>query len=308
LKSFEFSEMKQIKYTATLFLMLVALGSHAQQWRKVSSLEFGIMGGGSNYQGELTNSFFESKGTHLAMGILTRYNPNERVTFRLQAVRGKISGDDRWYPSISERNVRNLDFESVLWDFKAGLDINLRVLDFKQTRGVIPYVTTGLSVFKFNPTAQFLYDPNSPHVNRVGSSYTTLQSRNEELVELQPLSTEGQQTTQYNERERYSLTQLAVPLGFGVKFRLSEDWVMGLEYVIHKTFTDYLDDVSSSYIESSYIEGQYGPMAAAMADRSRVLNEAGVSRGDDSNNDWYAIFGLNLTYRINLSGVRCPEF
>jgi opacity protein-like surface antigen len=300
--------MNHMKYIIAVAFSLLILGAEAQQWRKVSSLEFGIMAGGSNYQGELTNSFFESKGTHLALGILTRYNPNERITFRLQATRGTISGDDQWYPDVAVRTRRNLDFQSVLWDFRAGLDFNLRVLDYKQTRGIIPYVTTGISVFRFNPMSQFFYDPGSPHLNRVGSSYGDLANRNEEWVELQPLSTEGQQTTQYNDRERYSLTQIAIPLGAGVKFRLSEDWVLSLEYVIHKTFTDYLDDVSSSYIESSYIEGQYGPMAAAMADRSPSLNEAGVARGDDGNTDWYSIFGVNLTYRINLSGVRCPEF
>lgn len=300
--------MHQIKWLISSLVLLTAGDLAAQEWKKMSSLEFGIMGGGSNYQGELTEGFFEPQGTHLALGILTRYNPNERLTFRLQATRGKISGDDAWYPNSTEHSTRNLNFESVLWDFRAGIDINLRVLDYKQTRGVIPYVTTGMSVFKFNPMAQFFYNPSSPHIFRPGSNYASLQSRNEEWVELMPLSTEGQKTTQYNERERYALTQIAIPLGFGFKFKLSESWVLGMEYVLHKTFTDYLDDVSSTYIEPDYIEGQYGPMAAAMADRSANLHEAGSPRGNSKNKDWYSIFGVNLTYKINLSGVRCPEF
>jgi hypothetical protein len=288
---------------------LCSLQGMSQRWFKTSSLEFGIMGGASMYSGDLTAQFFEANGLHGAGGLITRWTPNPSVSFRLTAIYGGMSGDDNWYPSDDFRSNRNLSFKSNLWDFTAGVQWNLRPLGYKQERGAIPFIWTGLSVFKFNPRAQFVYDPNSPHITerRNGSNYDQLESRDGEWVELQPLGTEGQKTTQYNDREFYALTQLAVPVGLGVNFKLNRNWSFGVEWGTRITFTDYLDDAGGTYVEPDFIEAQYGAMAAAMADRSPTLNEAGTLRADDTNNDLYSIFGVTLTYRIYSNRDKCPS-
>ncbi len=299
-----------LKWSILLISMGLMGNANAQTWTQQSSLEFGIFGGGSNYIGELTDKFFESRGTHFNGGLLTRWNPNDILSFKLSANYGKISGYDNWYSEDLQRKFRNLHFQSTLWDFSAGLDINLRVLDYKQESGAIPYVFFGLGVFKFNPQAQFIYDPNSPVAQNI-QNYSSLQERDGEWVDLQPLGTEGQGTTEFNERKRYSLTQLAIPFGAGVKFKMNRNWTLGLEYGLRKTFTDYLDDVSMTYVPVNFLESQYGAMSPAMSDRSTALNtevENTPKRGDDGNKDWYAIFGVSLTYRIYSTKVRCPAF
>jgi len=297
----------------TLFILIVLCFSSsvfAQSWTRESSLEFGLMFGGSNYNGELVNTFFEGRGTHAAFGIFARYNPVQRFTFRLNANYGNISGDDRWYSSDEARAFRNLHFRSVLWDFSAGFDVNLRILGYKKSRGAIPYITSGISVFKFNPEAQFFYDPTGWQASGQDQlqNYASLEPRDGEWVQLQPLGTEGQETTEYNELRRYSLTQFSVPLGAGFKFLLSKQWSFGIEYRTHFTFTDYLDDVSGIYAEPVYLEGQYGAISPAMADRSPSKNAAGITRGDDSNKDRYNIFGINVSYRIITGKVNCYQF
>ncbi len=286
----------------------VAVGNiQAQRWMRESSLDLGLFAGGSNYTGELTNfKFFESRGTHFAGGLLARYNMGERLTFKLAATRGNISGYDEWYSDKTENRLRNLHFKSMLWDFSGGVDINLRLMDRRQQRGFVPYVTTGISVFKFNPQAQFFYDANSPH-NTGTNGYQTLAGRNEEWVNLQTLSTEGQQTAEYNNLKRYSLTQMAIPFGFGLKCYMNKRWMVALEYAVRFTFTDHLDDVGGKYAEPFFIESQYGPIASAMADPSRS-HEIGSLRGNPKNKDRYSIFGLSLTYRVIASKVKCFQF
>lgn len=132
--------------------------------------------------------------------------------------------------------------------------------------------------------------------------------RDGEWVNLQALSTEGQQTAQYNDLKRYSLTQLAVPVGLGLKCYMNKHWIVALEYTVRKTFTDYLDDVSGKYAEPFYIESQYGPIASAMADPSSPLHEPGTLRGNPKNKDWYSIFGLSLSYRLVANKVKCFQF
>ncbi len=292
--------------------MLVSVNNQAvaQRWFKTSSLEFGLIGGASHYQGDLTNKYFETKGFKPSIGIITRYTPGELVTFRLSAMYGGLEGDDAWYEDQNDPERRNLNFKSSLWDFTGAAEINLRRLDMKDASGVIPFVFTGFSVFKYNPKAQFIYDPNSPHVSRPGSIYTTLQDRDGEWVELQPLGTEGQETTEFNERKRYHLTQLAIPLGAGIKFKFNHKWTMAVEYGARITFTDYLDDVSMTYIDPSRLQAQYGPMSAAMADRSPVLHDELLNnqRGNPNKNDSYGILGVSLTYRIYGNRPGCPVF
>ncbi|MFT4522724.1 MAG: opacity protein-like surface antigen [Bacteroidia bacterium] len=291
-------------------ITLVATPSEAQTWKKESSLEFGIMFGGSNYQGDLTNKFFEQKGTHANGGLIVRYNPVQRFTFRLGVNYGSISGDDAWYPEDELREFRNLHFKSEIWDFHAGFDINLNTFDLNQERGIIPYVTIGVGVFKFNPQAQFFYDANSWHSTGL-QNYSSLASRDGDWVELQPLGTEGQETTEYNDIKRYALTQLSIPFGVGFKFKLSKQWTFGVEYVPRYTFTDYIDDVSGNYVEPVYLESQYSAISPAMSDRTSRNAEqslAGTPRGDQSKRDMYSIFGVTLTYRIIRSGDRCPIF
>lgn len=291
-----------------LFLFTLLQSAQAQRWMRESSLDLGIFAGGSNYTGELTNfKFFEPRGTHFAAGLLTRYNVNNRLTFKISATRGKISGYDKWYSDIEKNRLRNLHFESVLWDFTSGVDINLRTLDRRKQRGFVPYFTTGLSVFKYNPQAQFFYDKNSPH-NTGTNGYETLASRDGEWVNLQNLSTEGQQTAEYNELKRYSLTQVAIPIGLGLKCYMSKSWMVALEYTVRKTFTDYMDDVSGKYAEPFFIESQYTAMASAMADPAATLHETGSLRGNPNNKDWYSIFGLSLTYRLVTTKVKCFQF
>jgi opacity protein-like surface antigen len=303
--------MKAIKI-ALLCLIIggFSTSASAQRWFRTSSLEFGLMGGASMYSGDLTAQFFETRGMHPAGGLITRWTPAPRVSFRLSAVYGKLSGYDEWYSDDEFRFNRNLDFESVLWDFTAGVQWNLNELGFKQESGAIPYLWGGFSVFKFNPKAQFNYNSNSPHLieRRNGSNYDGLEERDGEWVELQPLGTEGQKTTQYNDRDFYSLTQLAIPVGLGVNFKLNKNWSLGLEWGTRITFTDYIDDAGGTYAEPDFLEAQYGAMSAAMADRSPTLNEAGTLRADDTNKDLYSIFGVTFTYRIYGNREKCATF
>jgi len=306
--------MKAIVKKSSIYLVLtaacmaVANLTYAQQWSRKSSLEFGFMVGGMNYAGDLTDKYFETEGINPNGGLLVRYNPVQRFSFHVGVNYGKITGDDRWYATDERRSNRNLHFRSDVWDFHAAFDLNLNTFDFQQKRGVIPYIFGGVSVFKFNPQAQFFYQPNSWQNLSNDNSYETLANRDEDWVELQQLGTEGQGTTEYNDLKRYSLTQIAIPVGAGIKFKLNKAWTFGIEYSTRITFTDYLDDVSGTYGELVFIEGNSGAMSKAMADRSPFENPALTQRGDDSKRDLYNIFGITLTYKIIQSGEVCPAF
>ena len=272
--------------------------------KKVSSLDFGPYLGGSNYMGEFTDGYMPLwNKTKFAGGLICRYNYGPYLTFKGTAIYGKIEGSDKNFASDAYRGRRNLSFKSDIVEFSVQAEWNIR--GYEQTKasyGWSPYLFAGVSVFRFNPKAQFNYQ-----------SYmmdASLQAQDGDWIELQPLGTEGQETTKFNDKRRYSLTQLSVPVGLGAKWQLDDYWAFGFEFGVRKTFTDYLDDVSSIYVDNIIVGGASGPMAVALKDRSMEVGqtpfENGDVRGNAATKDWYVIGGLTLTYRIH--GGRQPCF
>lgn len=287
--------------TLTL-LLLVPFMAFSQ--KKVSSLDFGPYLGGSNYMGEFTDGYMPLwNKTKFAGGLICRYNYGPYLTFKGTAIYGKIEGSDKNFASDAYRGRRNLSFKSDIVEFSVQGEWNIR--GYEQTKasyGWSPYLFAGVSVFRFNPKAQFNYQ-----------SYmmdASLQAQDGDWIELQPLGTEGQETTKFNDKRRYSLTQLSVPVGLGAKWQLDDYWAFGFEFGVRKTFTDYLDDVSSIYVDNIIVGGASGPMAVALKDRSMEVGqtpfENGDVRGNAATKDWYVIGGLTLTYRIH--GGRQPCF
>lgn len=277
----------------------------AEGQKKVSSLDFGPYIGGSNYMGEFTKGYMPLwNKTKLAGGLICRYNYGPYITFKGTAVYGQIEGSDANFRSDLYRKRRNLSFKSDIVEFSIQGEWN--ILGYENTRtsyAWTPYLFAGVSVFRFNPKAQFKYmsymDPS-------------LQGQDGEWIELQPLGTEGQETTKFNDKRRYSLTQLSLPFGVGAKWQLNDYWAFGIEFGARKTFTDYIDDVSSIYVDNIIVGGASGPMAVALKDRSAEVGqlpfENGDPRGNSATKDWYILGGLTLTYRIHGGKQPCFNF
>lgn len=237
--------------------------------------ELGLMGGGMYYLGDL-NPLGNFKNTHPTGSIFLRQNFNPRLNARYQFTYGTVSGADSLSKVVYNRN-RNLSFESKVIEVSAILEINF--LPFtpgeKRKNYATPYLMFGLGLFKMNPEAYI----------------------NDDWFELQPLGTEGQGSP-LNKKDKYRLTQLCIPVGIGFKGNLTDRLVLGFEYSIRKTFTDYLDDVSGNYADPILLARYNGPLAAALADRSLYpenINNSGFNRGNSNFKDWYATAGIYLT-------------
>ncbi len=252
------------------FLFITGSVAHAQ------NLEVGLFGGGSYYLGDL-NPSRHFIGTQLAYGVLTRYNVDDRWAVKLGITRGKVKGDAANSNFLPDRQ---LSFSSDVTDISAMAEFNFLPYFIGSKRNWIsPYIYGGISLFFFDPKA--------------GG------------VSLSSLGTEGQNIG-YEGRKPYSKTGFGIPFGLGVKISLSKRIGMQVFWEMHKTFTDYLDDVSQTY----YLNGtEIDPdnLAELLSDPTRN-HQAGMQRGNSKNLDWYSIFGLSLTYKFNLVfNKRCRD-
>jgi hypothetical protein len=251
--------------------------------------ELGFILGGSYYTGDL-NRLGHFRQVSPAAGLIYRYNVNPRLALRGSLFGGHIKGDDATSNQAFYQN-RNLSFRSPMVEGAFGVEFNYMTYATGRLYGerywFTPYMIVQLAVFYFNPMAEF----------------------NGERYELQPLGTEGQGTS-LSSKSNYSRVQVSMPLGLGFKFNIHQKVQLSLEYGIRLTFTDYLDDVSGTYVDPVELGAINGPIAASLSDRS--LNQIGQAgrntgsrRGDGAFNDWYSFFGIGITFKLG-ERAKCP--
>lgn len=232
-----------------------------------------------NYIGDLNDQSAFGE-VHPAFGAGVRCRLDNRWALRLGGTYGTISA---MKDCIAQRN---LSFRSSIYEGSFVAEFNFRPYGPGATESLwTPYIFGGVAVFHFNPKTLYTAPDGT----------TT-------WVALQPLCTEGQGTTAYPTRHAYPLTQLAIPFGVGLRCRLNKNFSVTAEYGFRKTRTDYLDDVSTTYVGSDLLvaEVRDGALAATLADRSEVPNAVGIKRGDDSLDDWYSYFNVSVGLNLNM--------
>lgn len=266
------------------FLALSLLGF---QHTATAQLEAGISVGLSTYQGDLApNSIGGSfSQMHFSGGVFGRYNFNNFFAAKLALNYGKISGDDANAASEAQQ-ARNFSFRSNVYEGALTAEFNiLGYQPYNFERVFSPYIFAGVAFFNYKPEA-FI---------------------DNEWVELQPLGTEGQGLEGFD--EPYKLYQFAIPVGFGVKYALNDQWNIGLEVGLRKTFTDYLDDVSGLFGDNAVIAAGNGELAGMLNDRAGELTDepairtATSQRGNADEDDTYIIGGLFISYNFSDNGL-----
>jgi hypothetical protein len=241
-----------------------------------------LFGGFSNYIGDLQSKKYTTQQSHGSFGAGIQYDLNGHFSLLSNLTYGKVGASDK-YAAQADLRARNLSFQTAIGEWNVLAEYNL--LDLQSHR-LTPYVFAGLAVYHFNPYAN----------DSTGKK-----------VYLRPLSTEGEGLPQYPGRKPYALTQLAIPFGGGIKFRISDRVVLAYEIGLRKLFTDYLDDVSTRYVDPAILLAAKGPEAVEMAYRGNEIKggagypPTGTVRGNPSRKDWYYMSGLRVTIALNTS-------
>lgn len=271
--------------------MLFSTVTNAQMYfETVQKGEFGLTIGGAHYFGDL-NTRAAFNRPRPAAGIFFRKQFGNYVSARISGHFAQLGYSDVYSKNEYQR-LRNLSFNTNIYEVAIQGDFNFfQFLPQDPARNFTPYVTLGVGLVNFDPYAYL-----------EGQKYF-----------LRPLGTEGQ-TIGYNGRTPYSTTALVVPFGVGIKYNLTEKVNISFEVAHRFTFTDYLDDVSSTYVGIGRF--QPGPNATLsesqlLQDRSYELTKdgnpffvEGNQRGFSKQKDQYIIAEMGIS--INLSSYRCP--
>lgn len=262
--------MRHILFVLTFFALSGSL--------RAQNFFVNIDAGVANYDGELQQHRYTFQEAHPGGGLGVGYEFSPHINVSTGFLYTQISGADR-YSSNPQVESRNLSFTSNILEWNVRAEYQLFNLE---ERPLSPYIFGGLAVFHFNP-------------------YATDPAGNKTF--LRPLSTEGEGLAP--DRPEYSLTQMAIPFGLGLRLALSDNVRVGLEIGIRKTFTGYLDDVHGTYVNEATLLAAKGQEAVTMAFRENELPNhaganypaAGFTRGSGGD-DWYYFTGLRISFRI----------
>lgn len=282
-----------------LILLVIPVVVSAQR-RNRYKYEF-VMGiGAANFLGELggadqvgTNFVkdLEFSATRPALSLGIRYKNNRYYGYKGGLYFGMVNGNDNLTQEIYRKN-RNLHFRSPIVEISGQVEGYLtkeqqgHLYRIKNAKGMKhidfhAYGFVGVGAFFYNPQA--LYQGT--------------------WVNLQPLGTEGQGLKEGH--AKYLRFNVAVPIGIGFKYGIDRKWSIGLEYGLRKTFTDYIDDVSSVYYRDT--TGAWSPMQTHLADPSLGLIQYpdgiqvtghGQQRGDSRDKDAYMFANLTVNYKF----------
>lgn len=262
-----------MKYLANVLIFLVVLCSISEVNGQSSRIKksrlyagynsFGIVklvagAGTSWYYGDVCQDCFNPKA-NLNLGAQMRFS--DRIS---------LKGELNWYQIGADKDIhplRNATFRSNNLEVLGAVVIDLfrHSVNFYSRKFINPFVYGGIGFTYFNPRADYN-----------GESYS-----------LRPLQTEG---------VAYSPVTAIVPFGFGLRFRAAHFLDISAEAGYRITFTDYLDDVSTTYVPIS------DPTAAQLAYRGRDWNPNIKIRGNPDSRDGYFLFALKA--EITLPSMR----
>ena len=248
--------------------------------------------------------------TKFSKMIYANYYPAEWLGFRLALSHGVLQGADAEAPNKGGREIsrirRNLSFKSSVLEAYIAAEIYPTVF-FERYDGLLgklrPYGLIGIGAYKFNPKTQL----------------------NGQWVELHPLRTEGQGLVPG--KSEYKLTQAEIPMGLGFKYFIKENMYVGMEVLHRQLFTDYVDDVSTTYPDpivfnslpaadrANAVELYYRGDELPNVPASRLTPGINEQRGDVTDNDAFFStilrFGLRIGNDPNSNArkqMRCPVF
>ncbi len=299
-----------MKKVVSILLLLTLLYSVSQaqrkgrqHWKKYRYELVGGLGvssflgelGGRNAIGSHNPKDFNFTKTRTSLNIGLRYRIRERLAFKVGLSHAILTGSDETTKE-HYRNHRNMKFYTHIIEFAGQLEYYflkekpVRRYRIRKRGGsnISAYAFVGVGGFWFNPQGK--------------------RPDNGKWVSLQPLGTEGQGVVPG--RTKYKRTCVAIPYGLGMKYGLTRRWSIGLEFGARYTFTDYIDDVSTTYVSREILE-KNSELSGIMGDPTGKYSgqtAPGLQRGNANHRDMYMFLMITANYKIKKQVRHRPKF
>jgi hypothetical protein len=238
--------------------------------------------GGANQIGTNGLKDLEYVLTRPAAGIGMRFKIQQFISFKGNFNWGIVRGDDKL--TLEEfRHRRNINFRSPLVELSGQLEFNFireqkgHIYKIKGVRGM---QHKDRQIYLFAGGGGVFFNPKGKYMD--GQWYS-----------LHQFHTEG---------VNYSRVTGLLSIGGGFRVALNRYWGVGFELGMRKTFSDYIDDVSSSYADTTIFNGNPKALYFANPTDQTTSNYCypciGEQRGDHTDKDAYMFGMFTVGYKV----------
>ncbi len=229
-------------------------------------LELGVSAGASYYLGDM-NPSQQFKNSQLSLGIIGRYNFNDRIAAKATVGYNGIKGayDD------SNGDVYSYSHELNSETFSEGQTVSLRPADCDFKNNLIDIsVFCEVNFFSFDHMFRKEQTRFTPYL-AVGLGCTSF--------------------SQYDDNgDKKRKFVLSLPFGIGAKFKVNKLIRLGLDWTFHKTFTDELENVED-------ITNTFDAADPYKNGISKLTH----------NNDWFSQLTVSVTFSMWPRKLACND-
>jgi hypothetical protein len=289
------------KYFIALILLVSGVSSSHSQ-----STFYGAGIGQGLYWGDLNSPDFLTaikSNNGFAFQAFVRHHLNYHFAIKGNLLFSRVKGNDA-SSDLDWQKERNLSFKSPINEFSISAEYYLlKFITDSPGSSWSPYATFGVAGFYFNPKAEL----------------------NGNEFELQPLGTEGQGLPGF--KNKYKRIAGSFLFGGGLAMKIRDKVIIHADVIGRRSTTDFIDDVSGSYVNYDELRVGNGILAATLADRTAeyfgssepIQRETGNQRGGKSVRDYYFTGMISFSILLSDGGansfknkgkskIKCPTF
>jgi len=243
-----------------------------------SRIEIGLLAGETIFTGTISNPSLFNNEMNILMGVNIGYTMYSNLSASLTIMSSKLSNAD-YNSANNEQLARGMSFITSILGISPALNFDfVDNRSYTKARRFRPSIGVGFDFISFTPTAMY----------------------KNKLYNLQPLGTGGQLIDSI--KKPYSLMAMGYFLNLKLKYQINRFNSVGLFFAIHKSMSDYLDDVGpDEYPSAAKIiantKKYADPDAAAAAvyfsnPTSRSISTGQLRNSPNASKDGFLNFGF----------------
>jgi hypothetical protein len=262
--SYNFNSISMKKFTFIAVLSIVYLGTFAQTPSTGSSqpqssssstgfqfkLPSVFLGAGVLYfNGDIGKGAgvtpYSTVRTGAILGVEERFLPYLGVS--LSALYGKLAASER-----SLDTTRNLNFESKIIQGDLLVSFHLAGSVFKSDYPVDPFIYAGASFLSFSPYADLKDANGNPYYYWTDGTVRNQPETSENIISAKIVNRDYKYETALDSG-KYSKHTFSIPLGIGIKLRITDQIFVNLQTTYYLTFSPNIDNYKLSGKNNKYI-------------------------------------------------------